>query len=148
MVDYLVKPINLNRFAKAVKKALDIKQNTQPKAQSPTSSSDSVSAGQDSFFVNVEYPLFGFTAPIIPILKDYIKIFLITSKKSVLTKSTLKGIVSKLPDKGFVRVDKSYIVNLSRIESIRSRQIYIHEPEIPVRGTVLENLLDAINHSR
>lgn len=151
VVDYLVKPVSLDRFAKAANKALDIKLKSQSQVKTVENPPANVSATPDSFFVNVEYSLVRINfieITHIEGMKDYVKIFLSTSAKPVLTKSTLKGIESKLPEKGFMRVHKSYIVNLSRIESIRSRQIYIGEHEIPVSESVMEDLLDAINYSK
>lgn len=81
-------------------------------------------------------------------MKDYVKIFLETSKKPVLTKSTLKGIEAKLPTQGFLRVHKSFIVNLDKIQSIRNREIKIGDCEIPVGESNLEELLRLLNYSR
>ena len=69
-------------------------------------------------------------------------------RQSVLTKSTLKGIEEKLPLQGFLRVHKSFIVNLAKVESIRSHQIKIGDFEIPVSEGNMEDLLKSLNHSR
>ena len=105
----------------------------------------------DFFFVNVEYSIV--KIPIKEIthvegMKDYVKIYLSNLRKPVLTKSTLKGIEEKLPGQGFMRVHKSYIVNVNKIESIRRNQIKIGEFEIPVGETNLEELLKALNYSK
>jgi DNA-binding LytR/AlgR family response regulator len=66
----------------------------------------------------------------------------------ILTKSTLKGIEEKLPSKKFLRVQKSFIVNLEKIESIRNHRITIGKYEIPVSDSNMENLLEAINYNK
>ena len=81
-------------------------------------------------------------------MKDYVKIFLTTAKKPILTKSTLKAIEEKLPTKNFMRVHKSFIVNLDKIESIRSQSITIGENHVPVSDTHLEGLMKVLNPSK
>ncbi|MDX2250363.1 MAG: LytTR family DNA-binding domain-containing protein [Bacteroidia bacterium] len=150
VIDYLMKPVSLERFAKAAYKALDVATKNQPlppvtPVSTPVVSSSAVPG---AFFVNVEYSLVKIVVADISHIegmKDYVKIFLTSAPKPVLTKSTLKAIEEKLPPTGFMRVHKSYIVNLSKIESIRSRQIMIGKYEIPVSETLLEELLRTIN---
>ncbi len=148
VVDYLMKPVSLERFTKAAYKALDLH---QKKIALSTQTVEKSAETPDSFFVNVEYSLV--KIPVKDIthiegMKDYVKIFLETSKKPVLTKSTLKGIEAKLPTQGFLRVHKSFIVNLDKIQSIRNREIKIGECEIPVGESNLEELLRLLNYSR
>ncbi len=81
-------------------------------------------------------------------MKDYIKIFTLSRTKPILTKSTLKGIEEKLPNKGFMRVHKSFIVNLDKIQSIRNHQITIGNHEIPVSESNMEQLLKEIGYSK
>ncbi len=81
-------------------------------------------------------------------MKDYVKIFLVNVKRPILTKSTLKGIEEKLPEKRFFRVHKSFIINVDKVESIRSHQITIGAHEIPVSESNLEELMRLLNHQR
>ena len=100
-------------------------------------------------FVNVEYSLVKIsfdTITHIEGLKDYIKIYINTAVHPILTKSTLKGIEEKLPSGKFLRVQKSFIVNLDKIESIRNHRITIGKYEIPVSDTNMESLLEAIKY--
>lgn len=150
VVDYLMKPVSFERFAKAVYKALDVKQKKMAHAAVATAPPPAPVAASDmpeSFFVNVEYALVKITVRDITHIegmKDYVKIFLAGAKKPVLTKSTLKGIEEKLPPQGFMRVHKSFIVNLNRIESIRNREIKIGDWEIPVGEANLEALMQVL----
>lgn len=148
VVDYLMKPVSLERFTKAAYKALDMH---QKKIALSAQTVEKSPENPDFFFVNVEYSLV--KIPVKDIthiegMKDYVKIFLETSKKPVLTKSTLKGIEAKLPTQGFLRVHKSFIVNLDKIQSIRNREIKIGDCEIPVGESNLEELLRLLNYSR
>lgn len=139
VVDYLVKPVPLERFVKAAHKALIIKQQkTTPPTPLP------VVESPDFFFVNVEYALVKITVSEITHIegmKDYVKIYLFDANRPVLTKSTLKAMEEKLPAQGFMRVHKSFIVNLNRIDSIRNKEIKIGPWEIPVGESNLEELM-------
>ncbi len=155
VVDYLMKPVSMERFTKAAYKALEEKQkllavSAPPSVLDPVLSKEEEST-PDYFFVNVEYSLV--KIPIKDIshvesMKDYVKIFLTTAKKPILTKSTLKSIEEKLPSKNFMRVHKSFIVNLDKIESIRSQSITIGENHVPVSDTHLEGLMKVLNPSK
>lgn len=154
VIDYLMKPVSLDRFTKAAFKALETQQ-LREAAHQPSSQSTPVQVVQNespsSFFVNVEYALVKIVVPEIThveSMKDYVKIFLESTTKPVITKSTLKGIEEKLPTSKFMRVHKSYIVHLDKIESIRSHQISIGKHEIPVSEARMEELLRVLNHGR
>lgn len=147
VVDYLMKPVSLERFTKACLKALELRQaqhqiNPNPKVEK-------LPSGPASFFVNVEYALVKvITEEIshIESMKDYVKIFLESKEKPVITKSTLKGIEEKLSHASFMRVHKSYIVNLDKIQAIRNHQIKIGKYEIPVSEGNREELLRMLNY--
>lgn len=154
VIDYLMKPVSLERFTKSAFKALEEyrKRHLIPNpAPQPPLQTKTIEDSPDYFFVNVEYSIVKIQIKDITHIegmKDYVKIYLSTLKKPVLTKSTLKGIEEKLPQQGFMRVHKSYIVNLNKIESIRRNQIRIGEHEIPVGESNLEELLKALNYSK
>ena len=147
VVDYLMKPVSFERFAKAAYKALDAKQKKLALAAPPPQPLAAAYDAPDYFFVNVEYALVKITVGDITHIegmKDYVKIFLAGAKKPVLTKSTLKGIEEKLPAQGFMRIHKSFIVNLNKIDSIRNREIKIGDWEIPVGESNLEALMQVL----
>ncbi|MBK8704079.1 MAG: response regulator transcription factor [Saprospiraceae bacterium] len=148
VVDYLMKPVSLDRFAKATHKALEIWQLrngiTPPTTQAPPDS-------PDSFFVNSEYALVKIPVGevlFIESMKDYVKIYIKNAPKPILTKSTLKGIEEKLPSQKFLRVHKSFIVHLDKIEAIRNHQITIGAHEIPVSEANMDELLRLLRYER
>lgn len=141
VVDYLMKPVSLERFTKAVYKAQEMVRNRQQDHPKP------MATAPESFFVNVEYALVKIVIPEITHIegmKDYVKIYTTTAAKPILTKSSLKGMEERLPAEQFMRVHKSFIVNLSRIESIRSHQLTIGTHELPVSEANLDGLLRAL----
>ncbi|MFN8428923.1 MAG: LytTR family DNA-binding domain-containing protein [Spirosomataceae bacterium] len=142
VVDYLMKPVGLERFSKAVLKAKEVHNLINAKKDDPEI---------NYMFVNVEYSLVRInfdTISHIEGLKDYIKIYVNNAVHPILTKSTLKGIEEKLPSRQFLRVQKSFIVNIDKIESIRNHRISIGKFEIPVSDTNMESLLEAINYNK
>ncbi|WP_337043239.1 LytR/AlgR family response regulator transcription factor [Emticicia sp. 17c] len=156
VVDYLMKPVSLERFTKAAYKALELHQKNTTASNvagghpstEPTAKAEEF---PEFFFINVEYSLVKITIKEITHiegLKDYIKIFLTTQAKPVLTKSTMKAIEEKLPPRHFMRVHKSFIVNLDKIESIRGQRIKIGAHDIPVSESTIDDLLKALNYSK
>lgn len=139
VVDYLLKPVPLERFVKAVNKALE--QHTlrqQALVTTPLS---------DSMYVNVEYSLVKIKfadITYIEALKDYIKIFISNSTKPILTKLNLKAIEDKLPADKFLRIHRSFIVSLAKIDSIRNHKIRIGTTEIPFSDAHADVLYKAI----
>ncbi len=151
VIDYLMKPVSLERFTKAAFKALDLHKKNNAIAQEVPQKIAESESPSTYFFANVEYSLVKIVFDEITHiegLKDYIKIFIQNTARPILTKSTLKGIEEKLPEGKFLRVQKSFIVNLSKIESIRNHRITIGKFEIPVSDTNMEDLLNAINYHK
>lgn len=147
VVDYLMKPVRLERFTKAAYRALELWQAKQGLSSGEIPLVPDKESLPDFFFVNVEYALVRISVPEIThieAMKDYVKIFLTTQKKPVLTKSTMKSIAEKLPPEQFMRVHKSYLVNLSKIEAIRGNQLTIGDHNIPISETQRSDLLKII----
>ncbi|MEO5581916.1 MAG: LytTR family DNA-binding domain-containing protein [Saprospiraceae bacterium] len=151
VIDYLMKPVSMERFTLAAYKAFEEKQKQNALILS-LSGKESRKAKEeespDSFYVHVEYALVKILVNEIghvESMKDYVKIFLTTSKKPIITKSTLKGIEEHLQGRKFMRVHKSFIVNLDKIESIRSQTIFIGEHNIPVSDIHLDSLMQVLN---
>ncbi len=139
VVDYLMKPVSMERFTKAALKALEEKQK-----KIPTPTTEVETASPDYFFVHADYALVKvLIAEIshVESMKDYVKIFRINTQKPLLTKSTLKAMEEKLPTKSFMRVHKSFIINLEQIQSIRNQNITIAGHQVPVSDMYLESLM-------
>jgi two-component system LytT family response regulator len=139
ILDYLVKPVPFERFLKACHKAQDYQALKNKPQAAQTASSETA----DYFFVNADYSLVKIEYDdvlYVEGLKDYVKIFLKSSAKPILTRLNLKGIEAKLPTSQFMRVHKSFIVALKKIQSIRKHRIKIDTHEIPVSETLANDL--------
>lgn len=122
-VDYLLKPISLDRFNQALDKVRIIL------GMHESASNDS----DDYMFVRSSYQDMKIKySDVLYIkgLKDYVKIVL--PEKKIVTLMNIKGIMEKLPEDRFVRIHKSYIVALDKIESVKGRSLMIAEKEIPI----------------
>lgn len=142
VVDYLLKPVELNRFIQACNKANELYQLKQKPKQE--------SVQQPYFFVNVEYSLHKIDkADItwIESLKDYIKIHLRSSNKPVVTRMSLKSVEEQLPSQQFVRIHKSFIVAVAAISSIRKSSVFIQENELPISDNFKEKLFAVIGRA-
>jgi two-component system LytT family response regulator len=128
VVDYLLKPVAVERFLKACNKALAIFE------QSKRSSSPETEKRRKYIFLYADYNLIKVNHDDITYiegLKDYVKIYLVSSPKAIISRVTIKSLESQLPVDDFFRVHKSYIVNLEHVHSIRKGRIKIAGVEIP-----------------
>ena len=135
VVDYLLKPIAFDRFYKAAQKVL---QNTST-GQTVSPESSPAQNTHDFIFVKTEHKIQKiYLDDILYIegLKDYISIF--TKTEKIITLQNMKKMEESLPLKSFVRVHKSYIIALGKIESIERSRIQIGEKIIPIGDTYRE----------
>lgn len=139
VVDYLLKPVAYERFLKSVNKALEYFQNKNQK----TNPSEI-----DYFFVNADYShikLHFVDVLFIEAMKDYIKIFTTEKEEPVISRLSLKSVVERLPADTFLRVQKSFIVNLNKITSIKRNRIFIGKHYIPFSDAVKDELFQLID---
>jgi DNA-binding LytR/AlgR family response regulator len=135
VTDYIVKPFSFDRFLKACNRAAELFRMKHSTISEIVKNND--------FFVNVEYTLVKIVAADINYIesfKDYIKIYLSSSAKPVLTRMSLKSIEAKLPVGSFIRTHKSFLVAISRITTIKRDFVCIGTTEIPVSETFRENI--------
>lgn len=135
VIDYLLKPVPFERFLKAVNKAHDKFQSRKaPATPSPVA---------DYMFVNSEYNLVRIDFADIGYiegLKDYVKIFLLSAQRPIITRMSMKSLEATLPGDQFVRVHKSFIVALGKITSIRKGRISVLKTTIPISDHFKDNL--------
>jgi len=127
-VDYLLKPFSYAEFLKAVQKA-------QKLIDLETKQLPSLEVKNDFLFIKSEYKIRRINFSEINYIEglgDYVKIFLTNEKKPVLSLSTMKALESRLPDEMFMRVHRSFIVNLEKVKVIDRNRIVFGEVRIPV----------------
>ena len=134
-VDYLLKPFSYAGFLKAAQKAeklIDLERRELPELE----------VKNEFLFIKSDYKIrrINFAGiHYIEGLKDYVKIFLIGEKKPVLSLSTMKALEARLPGDRFMRVHRSYIVNLDTVKEIERNRIVYGDVRIPITDQYKES---------
>lgn len=129
-LDYLLKPITIERFEKAVQKAaerFELKKTRQ---------------NEESIVVRSEYKAIKIALNDIAYIEgmeDYIKIHLLSSRHPVMTLMSLKGILEILPENAFNRIHRSYIVPSLQVKSIQNKKVkLLSGAELPVSDSYVD----------
>jgi two-component system response regulator LytT len=136
-LDYLLKPFNYEEFLRAAQKALKYKELTNKPADEPKQE-------EEYLFIKVEYQLVRVALNdilYIEGLKDYVKIWLKSAAKPLLSLTSLKALEEKLSSRRFMRVHRSFIVSLDQISSVTRNTLQIGDINISVG----EQYKDAFN---
>lgn len=150
VVDYLLKPVSFERFLKAVSKAHELyhlRAGSGQPSETPVSPEPGGATTADYLFVNADYSLVKIRLNDITYvegLKDYVKIYQEGHSRPVITRLTMKALEERLPTGRFLRVHKSYIVSLDKIESVRNLRIKIGATQVPVSEHYSEAFFKAL----
>jgi DNA-binding LytR/AlgR family response regulator len=145
-VDYLLKPFSFDRFYKAVTRAHDLYRMRQHR---PSAGEAPIPAGPAYLMVRVEYATVRIDIDDILLvegLKDYVKI--VTARKSHVTKSSMKNVEEKLPSDRFIRVHKSFIVNLDKVQAFENNHLMVGDHKIPLGSNNKEEFLRFLEKNR
>jgi DNA-binding LytR/AlgR family response regulator len=146
VVDYLLKPITFERFLKSVNKYYQV---TQEETQVLAPVSEVIQSDEAFIYVkenkrvikvNLNEILY------IEGLSEYVQIF--TDKKKIITKTSMINLEEKLPNDAFLRIHKSYIVSMSRIESFTAHTIEVPGKEIPIGRSYKNSVLNSLQFNR
>lgn len=143
VVDYLVKPIESDRFKKAMRKLSTLQEKKNATENQKSSSAESSS---NDLYVNIDRRLIKINIPDICLIEakgDYIKIK--TESSNHLVHSTLKKIESKLPQEMFLKVHRSYVINIQKIVDIEDNSVLIKKDVIPVSRSNRAELMKRLN---
>ncbi|HZY82903.1 MAG TPA: LytTR family DNA-binding domain-containing protein [Cyclobacteriaceae bacterium] len=141
VLDYLVKPITFNRFFKAVTKAKDYHQLLLSSKSKEQGNVDTL----DYFFIKCEsrYEKIWFDDILyIQALQNYVTIH--TTRGKYMTLLPLKTIEEKLDSQSFIRVHKSYVVSISKIDSIDNSEISMRSIRIPVSRNYMPDVIERV----
>jgi DNA-binding LytR/AlgR family response regulator len=130
-VDYLLKPISFERFLKAVNKVMDTSISTFESNHNTTETNNK----QADTFINLRADRKNIKVSLddilyIESLKDYIKV--VTATKTIVTKQAISSIEEILPKEKFIRIHRSFIVSINKIESFTHEVIEIGKQELPI----------------
>lgn len=137
VTDFLLKPLDYPRFLKAANKALQIHQALEVKGEN----------GEDSLFIKKESSRFVRLTfreiQYIEALADYVNIYTAEGRHTIL--STMKAIETKLPQREFMRIHRSFIIRLDRITEIEENAVTIAGKSIPISRSNKEDLFRRLN---
>ena len=140
-LDYLLKPFSFAEFSKAASKA-------RTQFELLKNESEKLESNDDYLFIKSEYKLVRINLNdvlYIEGMKEYVRIHL-SGQKAVMTLLSMKSLEEKLPNKNFMRVHRSYIVNLKKVTTVeRFRIVFNDKVRIPVSENYKEefqNFLD------
>lgn len=143
VVDFLLKPITFERFLKAVNKFYT-EVTDEPFFSQPVTTS----AGNEEGFIYVKENkkvVKVFLGEILYVegLSEYVQIF--TEKKKIITKASMTHMEEKLPNNHFIRIHKSYIVSVNKIESFTTSNIEVPGKELPIGRSYKSSVLDSLS---
>jgi DNA-binding LytR/AlgR family response regulator len=142
VVDYLLKPITFERFLKSVNKYYQV---TQEEVQSVAPVAE-VNTPDDAFIYVKEnkrvIKVFLHDILYIEGLSEYVQIY--TDRKKIITKTSMTSLEEKLPNDGFLRIHKSFIVSLSRIEAFTAHTIEVPGKKLPIGRSYKNLVLNAL----
>jgi DNA-binding LytR/AlgR family response regulator len=142
-VDYLMKPFSYDEFLKSAQKA-ERQHELERQAYS------SMETGAKFLFLKSEYKVrrVNFSDILyIEGLKDYIKVYVQHEDKPLLSLSSLKVLEQKLPPATFMRVHRSFIVNLDKIETIERMRIVFGDAYIPIGDQYKEKFQEFVDRN-
>lgn len=140
-LDYLLKPFDYNEFLSAATKARNYFESQQPISIARPEKK------QEFFFIKSEYKQIKINfSEILYIegLKDYVKIYLKDNPKPILTLMSLKKLEEELPPDNFMRIHRSFIIGLDKIEAIERNHIVIGKEQIAIAPNYKDALMDYI----
>lgn len=131
-LDYLLKPISFERFQNATDHA---KSYFDLLSAQPHDSNSDFKSGEEYLFVKVDNQLKRVDYDDILYfegLKDYVQLFIESSKQSLIIHTTMKSLEEKLPAQRFMRIHRSYMVNLDKVKTIERSHIIFGNERLPI----------------
>jgi DNA-binding LytR/AlgR family response regulator len=140
VVDYLLKPIPFERFLKAVQKAQAISTTSRPPAAAPDAPPGILFVRADGRLIRIDLG----ELALIEGLKDYVRLWSGSAKLVVHT--TMKGIEESLSvNPMFLRISKSYIVNLAHVTEIDGNCVTVKDQRLTIGATYKEQVTEVVN---
>ncbi|CAM1345090.1 LytR/AlgR family response regulator transcription factor [Tenacibaculum amylolyticum] len=133
VVDYLLKPIAFDRFLQAIQK-IPKKETIHTKNTTP----NFLFVRSERKMVKVDFHQILY----IESIGDYVKIFL--NDKTIVTRETISNIAQKLPQYNFLRIHRSYIISITKIESYTNEFIEISNKALPISRSFKESVLQKL----
>ena len=145
VTDYLVKPLSYPRFLQAAQKVLEVI-TAQRAAPSEANLLPPASTKAEFTFVKVDNKLVRVdfaNVLYVEALGDYVH--LVTSHSKLIVYSTMRAIEEKFPPRSFVRVHRSFIINIDYVQALEDNSLLMNNKHIPIGQTYMRGLLQRLN---
>ena len=144
-IDFLVKPISFDRFLKAISKAMELKQlkennivNTEKNTSAENDKPLFIKSGTKIHRINLCDILF------LEKEGNYFNVHLVANKK-ILIRMNFFDVFHYIPNSSFLRIHKSYIINIKHIDTIEGQSIIINSHKIPIGAAYRQELMNYMN---
>ncbi len=139
VADYLLKPIPFNRFLRAVNKVLGNRRPAEPEpAEAGAPAKDHFFIKEDGLSKRIDYA----DVRYVNSFGNYVRIYTTAGKHMVA--DTMKHLEETLPTDRFLRIHKSYIINLGQVDQAHGKQVMIAGQELPVGNAYRQGLLERL----
>lgn len=142
VLDYLVKPISFERFLKACNKAMDVYRNKNNLSQSQPLTEKYFYVRCDSSYEKIAFDDLLF----VEAMENYI--ILQTKFKKFISYLTFKMVEDYLPPDAFIKVHRSFIISVSKIEQITGNEIKINDHSIPISRKLKDDIMNRIVNNK
>ncbi|WP_298903864.1 LytTR family DNA-binding domain-containing protein [uncultured Psychroserpens sp.] len=134
-VDYLLKPISLERLQKALNNYFEIYGKQEAQQTSSIEKSNFMFVRSERKMIKIDYNAIIY----IESYSDYLKIHI--EDKTIITRETISAIEAKLPKQQFIRIHRSYIISIAHIQSFTNEHITINKKAFPISRTYKKEVL-------
>ena len=139
-VDYLLKPIDFERLLKSVNRYFEVVLHNKQYINHEAAISDFIFVRSERRMMKVDFAAINF----IESYSDYIKIHL--TDNTIVTRETISSIEAKLPKSQFLRIHRSYIVCLSKIQSFTNEDITVNRKVLPISRSYKKEVLNHLEN--
>ncbi len=147
-IDYLLKPISYSDFFEAAQKALNWFEERVKNVRKELQQATPTEALSESIFVKSEYKLLRVDFSDILYfegLKDYVKIYTELERKPILSLTSMHMLEASLPAPRFLRIHRSFIVNMEKVKVLERGQIVFGDKQLPISNSYKEQVQNYIN---
>lgn len=142
-LDYVVKPVSLDRFKKSIERLEEFLRFRKNNEGNDVKLEDGhIFVKADSKFVKLNYDQIQY----IEAFADYVKIY-ISDDKRVITLQTMKNMEATLPSDKFIRVHRSFIVSISKVSALSGTEVTVGNRQIPIGKNYKESFMAVMNQS-
>lgn len=145
VTDYLLKPFSFERFVQAVNKAIALLQAKAGLAVGPAAAGDAVTPAKDYLLVKADHKVHRLKFDdilYIQSMREYAAFY--TPNGRILSLSSLKSLEEILPAERFIRIHKSYIVAIGKIDTLEGNMVQVGKEKLPVGANYREELVKRV----